>query len=109
MGKVREREKCRAQERFCFIFLWSFPKSCSILSISIFLSSFFLYHVRRITGQEIGNIIKQWRGFGTELFSDADTFTIDFPKDANSDQKARILGATFLLNMMEFEKAQKDG
>ena len=59
-------------------------------------------------GQEIGNIIKQWRGFGTEMFTDADTFTIDFPKDANSDQKARLLGMTFLLNMMEFEKPQKN-
>ena len=59
-------------------------------------------------GQEIGNIIKQWRGLGTEMFTDADTFTIDFPKDANTDQKARLLGATFLLNMMEFEKPQKD-
>ena len=58
-------------------------------------------------GKELGIVEKQWRGLGTEMFSDADTFTINFPKDADPDSKARILGFAFLLNMMEFEKPQK--
>jgi hypothetical protein len=54
-------------------------------------------------GMEKGKIIKIWRGMATEFFSDADTFTINFPADATPEQKARVLGSTFLLNMMEFE------
>ena len=59
-------------------------------------------------GKELGIVEKQWRGLGTEMFSDADTFTINFPKDADPDSKARILGFAFLLNMMEFEKDRFD-
>ena len=29
----------------------------------------------------IGQIVKNWRGLGTELFTDADTFGVDFPVD----------------------------
>ena len=33
------------------------------------------------TEKVIGQIVKNWRGLGTELFTDADTFGVDFPVD----------------------------
>ena len=34
---------------------------------------------RMQAGEHVGKIVKQWRGWKTELFTDADTFTIEFP------------------------------
>jgi hypothetical protein len=60
-------------------------------------------------GNKIGFITKVWSGFTNELFTDADTFEVKFPEDATSDQKARLLGATFLLNQLYFETTQDQG
>ena len=60
-------------------------------------------------GMEKGKIIKIWRGLATEMFTDADTFTINFPAYATPEQKARVLGSTFLLDMMEFEGKPDQG
>lgn len=62
----------------------------------------------RARGKEIGKIIKLWRGLGTEMFSDADTFSVEFPANATAPQKARVFGTTFLINMVFFER-QNDG
>lgn len=63
----------------------------------------------RSRGQEIGKIIKIWRGLGVEMFTDADTFNVEFPQDATPEQKARLLGTTFLINMTYFEKQNDSG
>lgn len=56
-------------------------------------------------GEEIGKIIKLWRGFWTETFTDADSFQIEFPKGIDETAKARVLGSVFFINMLFFEKA----
>lgn len=53
---------------------------------------------------DVGNITKQWRGFGTEVFSDADTFTVEFPENVDANMKANLLGTTFFLNSAFFER-----
>jgi len=53
--------------------------------------------------EKIGNITKIWTGLGTELFTDADKFEVEFPADANTNAKARLLGALFLINQLFFE------
>jgi hypothetical protein len=55
-------------------------------------------------GDEVGKIIKVWRGLGTEVFTDADSFQLNFPPGINAAGKARMLGTTMLLNMLFFEK-----
>lgn len=53
---------------------------------------------------EIGEILKKWSGFGKEAFTDADNFSVRFPQGADADQKAVLLGALFLIDMVYFEK-----
>jgi len=58
--------------------------------------------------QEIGKISKQWSGLGKEVFTDADNFGISFPMDLDVKVKATLLGATFLIDFMYFEKQQQN-
>ncbi|MBU2573176.1 MAG: scramblase [Elusimicrobia bacterium] len=53
---------------------------------------------------EIGEIVKKWSGLGKETFTDADNFSVRFPQGADADQKAVLLGALFLIDMVYFEK-----
>ncbi|EOD08543.1 hypothetical protein EMIHUDRAFT_453020 [Emiliania huxleyi CCMP1516] len=55
-------------------------------------------------GEEIGKIVKMWRGLGTEVFTDADSFQLDFPKGIDASAKARMLGTTAFVNMIFFEE-----
>lgn len=56
-------------------------------------------------GEEIGKIIKMWRGMGTEVFTDAASFQVDFPDGAGKEAKQRLIGATMFINMLFFEKS----
>eukprot|EP00284_Hemiselmis_tepida_P012541 CAMPEP_0174928860 /NCGR_PEP_ID=MMETSP1355-20121228/26493_1 /TAXON_ID=464990 /ORGANISM="Hemiselmis tepida, Strain CCMP443" /LENGTH=254 /DNA_ID=CAMNT_0016175039 /DNA_START=26 /DNA_END=790 /DNA_ORIENTATION=- len=58
------------------------------------------------TENKIGFITKIWAGLGTELFSDADKFELEFPPGAAPDSKARLLGTLFLMNQLFFEGGQ---
>ena len=44
-----------------------------------------------------------------ELFTDADNFGISFPVDLDVKAKATLLGATFLIDFMYFEKSNSNG
>eukprot|EP00092_Neocalanus_flemingeri_P021971 GFUD01023828.1.p1 GENE.GFUD01023828.1~~GFUD01023828.1.p1 ORF type:complete len:332 (-),score=107.04 GFUD01023828.1:184-1179(-) len=59
-------------------------------------------------GNEVGKISKQWSGLGKEIFTDADNFGINFPIDLDVKVKATLLGATFLIDFMYFEKQQNN-
>jgi len=50
-----------------------------------------------------GKITKIWGGIMKEMFTDADTFELDFPQKADYATKARLLGAVFLLNQLFYE------
>ena len=54
-------------------------------------------------GAEDGAIVKQWSGLAKETFTDADNFSVTFPQDADTDKKAVLLGALFLIDMVYFE------
>eukprot|EP00708_Paratrimastix_pyriformis_P003499 GAFH01002279.1.p2 GENE.GAFH01002279.1~~GAFH01002279.1.p2 ORF type:complete len:282 (-),score=80.65 GAFH01002279.1:376-1188(-) len=58
-------------------------------------------------GQQVGSIKKKWGGVFKEVFTDADTFSVEFPP-ADPDCKAVILGAVFLIDFMYFEDNQKN-
>jgi len=53
---------------------------------------------------EAGEIVKKWSGLGKEAFTDADNFGVRFPQGASEDQKAVLLGALFLIDMVYFER-----
>lgn len=56
------------------------------------------------SGQEVGYVVKRWGGLVAELFTDADKFELRFPEGADPQSKSRLLGATFLLNQIFYEK-----
>ncbi|CAJ0575923.1 unnamed protein product, partial [Mesorhabditis spiculigera] len=62
-----------------------------------------VFEIKTMQGEKIGDIRKKWTGFAQEYFTDADTFTCDFPVDLDVRMKATILAATFLVDFMFFE------
>jgi len=72
---------------------------------------FYIYKegVPPVDGNQVGKIIKMWRGMGTEVFSDAASFNVEFPADADAAGKARLVGTTFYINMLFFEKGGDGG
>ncbi|XP_017133716.1 phospholipid scramblase 2-like isoform X2 [Drosophila elegans] len=65
------------------------------------------FNVVDLDGENVGRISKQWSGLGREFLTDADMFGITFPKNMDVDLKAVLLGATFLIDFMFFEKSCK--
>lgn len=56
------------------------------------------------SGEPIGRITKQYSGFTKEAFTDATNFSVTFPKDLDVKMKGVLLGATFLIDIMFFER-----
>ncbi|KAM4687194.1 phospholipid scramblase 2-like [Rhinophrynus dorsalis] len=56
--------------------------------------------------RSVGRISKQWTGLPKEIFTDADNFGIQFPKDLDVKMKAVLLGACFLLDYVFFERSR---
>ncbi|XP_019600761.1 phospholipid scramblase 3 isoform X3 [Rhinolophus sinicus] len=54
--------------------------------------------------RSVGRISKQWGGLLREALTDADDFGLQFPVDLDVKVKAVLLGATFLIDYMFFEK-----
>ncbi|XP_051023253.1 LOW QUALITY PROTEIN: phospholipid scramblase 3 [Acomys russatus] len=54
--------------------------------------------------RSVGRISKQWGGLLREALTDADDFGLQFPMDLDVRVKAVLLGATFLIDYMFFEK-----
>ncbi|XP_017958067.1 phospholipid scramblase 2 isoform X1 [Drosophila navojoa] len=63
------------------------------------------FNIVSLTGAKVGKISKQWSGLAREIFTDADFFGITFPLDLDVRMKAVLLGATFLIDAMFFEKS----
>jgi uncharacterized protein YxjI len=59
-------------------------------------------------GNQVGEITKKWGGCTKEVFTDSDNFHVIFPVSADPKQRALILGAVFLVDMMYFEN-DEDG
>ncbi|XP_037665416.1 phospholipid scramblase 3 isoform X3 [Choloepus didactylus] len=58
----------------------------------------------RDESRSVGRISKQWGGLLREALTDADDFGLQFPLDLDVRMKAVLLGATFLIDYMFFEK-----
>ncbi|KAL1779834.1 phospholipid scramblase 3 [Sigmodon hispidus] len=58
----------------------------------------------RDESRSVGRISKQWGGLLREALTDADDFGLQFPIDLDVKVKAVLLGATFLIDYMFFEK-----
>lgn len=54
--------------------------------------------------EEAGKIVKKWSGLAKESFTDADNFGIHFPRGIDTEKKALLLGAVFLIDFVHFEK-----
>ncbi|XP_054989106.1 phospholipid scramblase 3 isoform X1 [Sorex araneus] len=59
--------------------------------------------------RSVGRISKQWGGLLREALTDADDFGLQFPLDLDVRMKAVLLGATFLIDYMFFEKRGGNG
>ena len=53
---------------------------------------------------KVGKITKKWVGAIKELFTDADTFALNFSKDLDPKSKAIILGTAILIDFAFFEE-----
>ena len=54
-------------------------------------------------GMHVGKMAKVFAGLGSEMFTDADTFHLEFPDGADSKTKTNLIGATFMINQLYFE------
>ena len=55
-------------------------------------------------GQQVAVISKKWTGFGFEIFTDKDTFMVDYShSDLTEGEKAVILAASIYIDLMFFE------
>ena len=50
-----------------------------------------------------GKILKVKKSIASEIFTDADVFECDFPKDATTEQKGLIMASAIFLNAIFFE------
>ncbi|PKM97345.1 MAG: scramblase [Elusimicrobia bacterium HGW-Elusimicrobia-3] len=57
-----------------------------------------------IGGAEAGEILKNWSGLVKESFTDADNFSVAFPRAASAEHKALLLAALFLIDIVYFER-----
>ena len=61
------------------------------------------FEVLNPEGECLGAIRKHWSGLMQEMFTDADNFGVEFPKELPSSSKALLLAAVFLVDFMFFE------
>lgn len=59
--------------------------------------------------RSVGRISKQWGGLLQEALTDVDEFGLQFPLDLDVRMKAVLLGATFLIECMFYEKRGSPG
>lgn len=61
-------------------------------------------------GQELARISKKWTGLGYELFTDKDTFLIEYYLPTlSADERALILAAAIYVDLMFFERKGNGG
>jgi len=57
-------------------------------------------------GREVGKILKKWSGFGKEVFTDADSFRVEFGLGMEPRLRPLLMGATFLIDFVHFENRE---
>mmetsp|Transcript_6083 Transcript_6083/g.15433 ORF Transcript_6083/g.15433 Transcript_6083/m.15433 type:complete len:166 (-) Transcript_6083:1080-1577(-) len=66
------------------------------------------FTVTDTSGSKVGKVKKNWSGLKKELFTDADTFSIHFPDQADASKRATLLGALFLIDFLYYEDNQNN-
>ena len=65
------------------------------------------FTIKDAEGNEVGKIVKQkpdsFEKLAVEMVSDADVFAIEFNKDLDTNKKATLFGALYLIDYMFFE------
>uniref|UniRef100_A0A8R1I7W1 Phospholipid scramblase n=1 Tax=Caenorhabditis japonica TaxID=281687 RepID=A0A8R1I7W1_CAEJA len=78
-------------------------------SIAVLQPHHFHFQIKTANnGAVVGAITKKWGGCCREAFTDADTFMVGFPGDLDVKLKGVLLGATFLIDFMEFEQKSQN-
>lgn len=54
--------------------------------------------------RQIGVIKKNWSGLAREALTEADNFTLEFPKELHPGLKLLLLGVVFLIDFVHFER-----
>ena|GEM_PF-931249 len=71
-------------------------------------TSLWQFHLETPDGHRSGAVAKQWSGFATEFFSDADDFGVDFGSwPWTLDQRAVIVAAALSIDLDHFERARQ--
>lgn len=63
------------------------------------------FQVLDLNENPVGSIQKVWGGVVRELFTDADTFSVSFPVQADAAAKVTLLGALFMIDFHYFERS----
>lgn len=66
------------------------------------------FDIINVSSGSTGYIRKIFSGVVKELLTDADSFVLSFPPDANVHHKMLLLGAVFLIDFMYFENNDRD-
>ena len=64
--------------------------------------------VTTLDGDTIGVVTRQFPGMFKEMFTKADVFGVEFPRDLDVSIKAVLLASTFLIDFLFYEKKQED-
>ena len=65
----------------------------------------YTFFIDNTQGVEVGRITKEWSGFGREIFTDADTFRIDFgDSERSQEMRLMLLAAAFAIDLDFFEQ-----
>ena len=83
------------------------------LLLPVWKSSFRIYDAEasKTNGDApfLGMILKKPKSAATEVFTDANAFEVDFPKDATADQKGILIGMSIFINSVFFEGDSSGG
>lgn len=66
------------------------------------------FNIKDAEGKKVGKVIKKYDGALKEMFTDADTFQLNFPKGSTPEHRALLIAATFLLDINFFETDNND-
>ena len=55
-------------------------------------------------GNKVAQILKKWSGVGKEMFTDTDTFFVDFGSISDQTLRRIILATAFAIDLRVFEK-----
>ena len=64
-----------------------------------------VFDIKGSDGGAQGKMVKEWGGILKEVFSSADNFTIDFPKDWSYKLKILAIGCVLLIDFVHFESS----